>query len=529
MPRERHGRNPRRPRQGGRQPGISDRTALVRRARRINRELALMYPDAHTELDFTTPLELLVATILSAQTTDKRVNMVDAGAVRAATGRRPTTRRPTARRSRRSSSRPGFFRAKTTSRHRARPGAVRPVRRRGAAQAATTWSPCRASAARPPTWCSATRSGCPGITVDTHFGRLARRFGWTTPRRPGQGRAGGRRAVPALGVDDAVAPADLARPAGLPRPPAGLRRLRDGRGSARRSATAPPTQRWRGQAGQAGAVLVTPATPAGAAPPWLNTLAGNAQRMTVPPLLRPPVSGTRPAVGGADAVRRDRPPGPICCSSSAARGCGATRASPRFPAAPSTRPTTARSGPPCARPPRRPGVDPAGVDVLAVLPGAVHLPQRFQRHPGARLVAHTGAGDHRRRRGGHGGGADPASPIWPIPPTGSGSGTRPAQRARRSAYTACSSGGSPPSWWTCCWRSAAGSGPGTRGTRKTSRPMSWSPRPGADARVPAAVGVGTGFVTLWWRSHDINVMITIGPGVLDWAAFALTAAMSCFV
>ena len=51
-------------------------TALVRRARRINRELAVLYPDAHCELDFTSPLELLVATILSAQTTDKRVNLV---------------------------------------------------------------------------------------------------------------------------------------------------------------------------------------------------------------------------------------------------------------------------------------------------------------------------------------------------------------------------------------------------------------------------------------------------------------------
>jgi endonuclease III len=35
-----------------------------------------IYPDAHTELDFRTPLELLIATILSAQCTDKRVNMV---------------------------------------------------------------------------------------------------------------------------------------------------------------------------------------------------------------------------------------------------------------------------------------------------------------------------------------------------------------------------------------------------------------------------------------------------------------------
>ena len=35
-----------------------------------------IYPDAHCELDFLNPLELLVATILSAQSTDKRVNMV---------------------------------------------------------------------------------------------------------------------------------------------------------------------------------------------------------------------------------------------------------------------------------------------------------------------------------------------------------------------------------------------------------------------------------------------------------------------
>lgn len=47
-----------------------------RRARRINRTLAEAFPDAHAELDFTNALELLVATVLSAQTTDARVNMV---------------------------------------------------------------------------------------------------------------------------------------------------------------------------------------------------------------------------------------------------------------------------------------------------------------------------------------------------------------------------------------------------------------------------------------------------------------------
>src|SRR5450432_2447788 len=50
--------------------------ALVRRARTINRALTELYPDAHCELDFANPLELLVATILSAQCTDKRVNLV---------------------------------------------------------------------------------------------------------------------------------------------------------------------------------------------------------------------------------------------------------------------------------------------------------------------------------------------------------------------------------------------------------------------------------------------------------------------
>ena len=57
-------------------PTGESRTALVRRARRIDRVLAGTYPDAHCELDFTTPLELLVATILSAQSTDRRVNGV---------------------------------------------------------------------------------------------------------------------------------------------------------------------------------------------------------------------------------------------------------------------------------------------------------------------------------------------------------------------------------------------------------------------------------------------------------------------
>jgi endonuclease-3 len=54
--------------------GLSDRE----RAAKINRVLAKCYPDARCLLDFSNPLELLVATILAAQCTDKMVNEVTA-------------------------------------------------------------------------------------------------------------------------------------------------------------------------------------------------------------------------------------------------------------------------------------------------------------------------------------------------------------------------------------------------------------------------------------------------------------------
>jgi len=50
--------------------------ALEQHAREVYRRLLAAYPDAHCELEFTAPLQLVVATILSAQCTDKRVNMV---------------------------------------------------------------------------------------------------------------------------------------------------------------------------------------------------------------------------------------------------------------------------------------------------------------------------------------------------------------------------------------------------------------------------------------------------------------------
>jgi endonuclease III len=157
-------------------------TALVRRARRIERELAVLYPDVHTELNFTTPLELLVATILSAQTTDKRVNLVTPMLF----ARYPTAADYAAAdrdEMEKIIQSTGFYHAKTTS-------------LMGLGQALCE----RFGGEVPPrlkdlvTLPGVGRKtanvvlgdafGIPGITVDTHFGRLARRFGWTTETDP---------------------------------------------------------------------------------------------------------------------------------------------------------------------------------------------------------------------------------------------------------------------------------------------------------------------------------------------------------
>jgi len=157
-------------------------TALVRRARRIERELAVMYPDVHTELNFSTPLELLVATILSAQTTDKLVNLVT-----------PTlfARYPTAA-DYASADRDemekiiqstGFYRAKTNSLIGLgqalceRFGGEVPAKLK---DLVTLPGVGRKTA----NVVLGNAFGIPGITVDTHFGRLARRFHWTTETDP---------------------------------------------------------------------------------------------------------------------------------------------------------------------------------------------------------------------------------------------------------------------------------------------------------------------------------------------------------
>lgn len=158
------------------------RLGLVRRARRMNRTLAQAFPDARCELDFTTPLELAVATVLSAQCTDATVNLTTP----ALFARYPTALdyaqadraelenliRPT-----------GFFRNKATS-----------LIGLGQALVGRFDGEVPATIAELVSLPGVGRKtanvilgnafGVPGITVDTHFGRLVRRWGWTTEEDP---------------------------------------------------------------------------------------------------------------------------------------------------------------------------------------------------------------------------------------------------------------------------------------------------------------------------------------------------------
>ncbi|CAL9301722.1 Endonuclease III [Streptomyces sp. enrichment culture] len=165
-----------------RPPGGESPTALVRRARRINRELAEVYPYAHPELDFENPFQLLVATVLSAQTTDLRVNQTTP----ALFARYPTPEdlaaadpdeveqilRPC-----------GFFRAKTRSVIGLSKSLVENFGGEvpGRLEDLVTLP----GVGRKTAFVVLGNAyGRPGITVDTHFQRLVRRWKWTDETDP---------------------------------------------------------------------------------------------------------------------------------------------------------------------------------------------------------------------------------------------------------------------------------------------------------------------------------------------------------
>jgi endonuclease-3 len=156
--------------------------ARKRRARRMARELAVIHPDAHCELDFQTPLELAVATILSAQCTDERVNQVTpklfarypTAADYAAADRADleTMIKPT-----------GFFRNKTDSLIKL--GAALTERYHGEVpQKLAQLVELPGIGRKTANVILGNAFGKPGITVDTHFGRLVGRWKWTDETDP---------------------------------------------------------------------------------------------------------------------------------------------------------------------------------------------------------------------------------------------------------------------------------------------------------------------------------------------------------
>ncbi len=161
----------------------TDRAALRRRARRIVAELKRAYPDAHCALRFESPFQLLVATILSAQCTDERVNQVTAELfARYPTAEKldrvPLSRLETLIKS------TGFFRNKAKNIK----ACCRELVKRYGGQVPADLDALVALPGvgrKTANVVLGTAFGEPtGIVVDTHVGRIVRRLGLTTQREP---------------------------------------------------------------------------------------------------------------------------------------------------------------------------------------------------------------------------------------------------------------------------------------------------------------------------------------------------------
>lgn len=156
--------------------------ATRRQARLAGEILAEAFPDAHCELDFRDPLELLVATVLSAQCTDARVNQVTPGLFAAFPGAAAYAAADVAQIE--ELIRPlGLYRAKAAALKGIGQGLVerfggRVPRTMG--ELASLPGVGRKTA----NVVLGNAFGVPGIAVDTHVGRVARRLGWTGQEAP---------------------------------------------------------------------------------------------------------------------------------------------------------------------------------------------------------------------------------------------------------------------------------------------------------------------------------------------------------
>jgi len=153
-----------------------------KRAMEIYRRLKKLYPNAHCELNFKNPLQLLVATILAAQCTDKRVNKVTPAlfkkyknAEQFASANREELEELIQS--------TGFYRNKATS--------ILNMSQKVCHEYGGQIPDELDELVKLPGVGRKTANvllgeafGKPGITVDTHFGRLSRRFGWTKQTDP---------------------------------------------------------------------------------------------------------------------------------------------------------------------------------------------------------------------------------------------------------------------------------------------------------------------------------------------------------
>ncbi len=157
--------------------------AKAARTRRIIRGLRQTYPDAHCELDHSNPLELLVATILSAQCTDKQVNLVTAGLFRKYQSAADYAGAPPAQLEQ-DIKRLGFFRNKTRS---IRGCCQQLVTRHGGEVPRTMEELVQLPGVGRKTanvvLGNAFHTNA-GIVVDTHVARLSQRLGLTTQKDP---------------------------------------------------------------------------------------------------------------------------------------------------------------------------------------------------------------------------------------------------------------------------------------------------------------------------------------------------------
>ena len=159
-----------------------DRKELCARALKILRALRKAYPDAHVPLDYGNPLELLVATILSAQCTDARVNEVTATLFRRYRTAADWAASPLSVLEEEVRS-TGFFRNKARA---IRESARDIVEKHGGEVPSTLdeLTSLRGVGRKSANVVLAHAFDGQGIIVDTHFARLSRRMGFTAEFDP---------------------------------------------------------------------------------------------------------------------------------------------------------------------------------------------------------------------------------------------------------------------------------------------------------------------------------------------------------